>query len=286
MIVNLKIKDANFDVDLISRYNLLFSISNYTISVCVIDPDQHKTLLTESYTFKNGENINKKIQSLNDFFYNHEWLNAGFWKNIFISFQNERFALVPLSIFDVDFAQTMINQQSIKQMEEALYYNKINAIQAVVAFNAPTALTQWFSQKYPSKKITFSHHCSSIIEGLFQSDKSSQKKVALYMNHKTATILVKQGEALLFCNTFICNAPEDLIYYLLQTYEAHLLNKETTSLVLMGNIQNSSIEYQLLYKYIRHIEFIERPSFLRFGYVFDEVPDHFYFDLYSLQLFD
>ena len=44
--------------------------------------------------------------------------------------------------------------------------------------------------------------------------------------------------------------------------------------------------YNEFYKYINNVVFGHRPKFLTFGYMFDEVQDHHFFDLYGMQLLD
>ena len=46
-----------------------------------------------------------------------------------------------------------------------------------------------------------------------------------------------------------------------------------------GFIQQNSEEITMLKKYIRNISLGSKPSFLKFGYKFDEIDDHEYFDI-------
>jgi hypothetical protein len=65
------------------------------------------------------------------------------------------------------------------------------------------------------------------------------------------------------------------------------MDQQSSQVVLWGYIGKNSPHYHEFYKYISNVTFgMPRPdgSSLTFGYVFDELPQHHYFDLYSINL--
>jgi hypothetical protein len=62
------------------------------------------------------------------------------------------------------------------------------------------------------------------------------------------------------------------------------LDQESTPVMLWGYIGKNSPHYQEFVKYVRNVSFGERPKHIKFGYLFDEVQDHHFFDLFSLHL--
>jgi hypothetical protein len=56
--------------------------------------------------------------------------------------------------------------------------------------------------------------------------------------------------------------------------------------VLWGYIGNNSPHYHEFYKYINNVTFGGRPHGLRFGFPFDEVQEHHFFDLFSIHLIE
>jgi hypothetical protein len=281
-----KLQDTLFEAENLYNYNLLLQISPYNFGICITDPTIERCLLLENYQFHFPENTSKIIEELNVFFYEHEWLNAGFWKNIVVSVKNTRFSVVPVSLFDKNYAASYLNISSNAQPEEVLFYNKEVSLEAVVVFGVQKTLVDWLNQKYPSKKIKYIHHMSALLEGIVGADRSAEKKIYACVENHTLSIAVKEGNKILFHNSFLIQTADDFTYYCLYVMNVYGLSPETTSLVLLGNINNNSPEYQRIYKYVRKIEFIERPSILKYGFVFDEIPDHYYFDLFSLQLFE
>jgi hypothetical protein len=258
----------------------------YNFGVCITDPSQERCLLLENYQFNYPGNASKILEELTNFFYEHEWLNAGFWKNVIVSTKNSRFSIVPIALFDKDYALSYLDINSSPLLEESLFYNKEVSLDSVVVFGMQTSLVDWLNQKYPSKKIKYTHQMSVLLEGIVGADASSQKKLFACVEKTYLSLVIKEGNKIIFCNKFKLQTPEDFAYYALHAMHVHNLNTETTPIVLIGDIDNNSIEYQKIYKYIRKIEFIERPAIMKYGYAFDELPEHYYFDLFSLQLFE
>ncbi len=54
--------------------------------------------------------------------------------------------------------------------------------------------------------------------------------------------------------------------------------------MLWGYIGKNSPHYHEFYKYVSNVIFGHRPEYLQFGYMFDEIQEHHFFDLYSIYL--
>jgi hypothetical protein len=62
------------------------------------------------------------------------------------------------------------------------------------------------------------------------------------------------------------------------------MDQHTSEIVLWGYIGKNSPHYQEFVKYIKNISFGKRPSFLKFGFIFDEMQEHHFYDLFSVHL--
>jgi hypothetical protein len=94
-------------------------------------------------------------------------------------------------------------------------------------------------------------------------------------------VLAFDGGQLIYCNAFHFMTPEDIAYYLIFVFEQLNLNPEEVGLTLLGNIDRYSPVYDLLFRYIRNIEFAGRNESFGYSYLFNEIPDHFYYSLLS-----
>jgi hypothetical protein len=62
------------------------------------------------------------------------------------------------------------------------------------------------------------------------------------------------------------------------------MDQQSSQVILWGYIGKNSPHYHEFYKYINNVAFGDRPAYLQFGYMFDEVQDHHFFDLYGMHL--
>ena len=63
-------------------------------------------------------------------------------------------------------------------------------------------------------------------------------------------------------------------------------DQQTSDVVLWGYLGKESAHFNEFRKYIKHLSFGDRPNYLKYGFVFDEIQDHQYLDLYSIHLCD
>ena len=97
-------------------------------------------------------------------------------------------------------------------------------------------------------------------------------------------ILFFDGRDLIFANSFAFRTPQDVIYFLLNTYEQFKLNADAIPLSISGSLTEHSDIFKYIYRYIRYVNFVPPPPYFRFGQQFTGIPAHFYFDLFSIKL--
>ena len=108
----------------------------------------------------------------------------------------------------------------------------------------------------------------------------------LFVNtgHAHIDILQIKDKKLDYYNTFRYNTAEDFMYYLVFVVEQLNLNPESVQLMLLGEIEKHSPLSDLMHKYIRNIQFLERNSDHRYSFVFDQLPGHYYYNLLNASL--
>lgn len=101
------------------------------------------------------------------------------------------------------------------------------------------------------------------------------------MDWDIAVAVVREGQ-LQFLNKYRSKSPEDSLYYILLAYQAHDLDPLSLPLHLAGLIDQKSPLFELLYAYIKQIDFLQYPN-LTFA---DGEPDRFqpqyHFNLFNL----
>lgn len=282
------IKDSRFETDNLAKYHLSFQVNFELFRICVIDGDTNRCLFLEDYKFFDIYTTSDLLDQLDILFEDHVLIKAGFWKSITLGIKNTQFSLVPESLFEKEYLKEylILNTTLDREPDEEYHFFKQKQTEAINIFATNNRLTSWFNKTYPLKQIRVIHHTSSMIEGiLLQKDLApSEKSVYIQVEQYFLTITVKQGKKLIFCNSFTFNTSEDFVYFILFVFDQLELNPEKCPVVVFGEITHDSESFSKLYKYIRHLSFGSKPEFIRFGYQFDEVFDHRYFDLYNMHL--
>ena len=83
-------------------------------------------------------------------------------------------------------------------------------------------------------------------------------------------------------NRYDYQAATDFIYFLLLCAEELKIDRESTELVLIGEVDIQSKIYDLCHRYFRNISFIAKPEAVNFTKAFDAFPKHLHFNLYNL----
>ncbi|MEO1049836.1 MAG: DUF3822 family protein [Bacteroidota bacterium] len=283
-----KIKDDKFDVDELQHYNLLLNVGFRDFQVCIVDSRTNRCLLLEDYILAKVSSNTDLIEVLKGIFEGHHLLLAGFWKNVRIAFKNNQFALVPSPIFDSEhvFQYLKLNANIDTASDEPQYYKNIKS-NSVTAFAIDKELAEWFRQTYPNLKIGFLHQASAMIEGVLNYAKDyDSNRLFIYIDRFKLHIISVKNNEVEYYNQFSIKQFSDYIKYIMLVLKSLNKDQNTSNIIIWGYIGRQSPHYNEFYKYINNIAFGERPDYLKFSYLFDEVQDHHFFDLYSMYLCD
>lgn len=278
-----KIRDDQFDEDQIGNNNLILLTGKHDLQVLVFHEDSHRALWLEDYAFPTSNNVDGWLFALQEIFDQHPFLTASFWKNITIGVKTGSFVQTPRSLFEeVAAAQYLHYNADVHATEDVLYYQH-KASPIVTSFALPSAVKNWLSSVYSSNKPVFTHQSCALIEGILK-ECSAYPDNPLYIfvdRFRLHILAARQGE-LLYYNQFPISNFADYIHYIMLVIQSLGMDQRTARVILWGYVGKNSPHYHEFYKYIQTITYGNRPDFLRFGYAFDEVQDHQYFDIISL----
>jgi uncharacterized protein DUF3822 len=281
-----KIKEERFDVDQLHHYNLNLLLGNRDLQLSVIDKRDNRCLLVEDYIISSVNSYSRLIEVYEQIFDNHHLLKAGFWSSVKIAFKGNKFALVPASLFSPNtvFDYLKFNSKVSKENDELLYFRHLKT-DAVNSFAVNKRVFNWLDTLYPGKQIGYIHQSSSLIEGvLSQLDNYPNDTIFIYVDRFKLHIVTSKNKKLEYYNQFYIKQFSDYIKYIMTVMKGLNRDQLSTNVVLWGYLGKQSKHFNEFAKYIKNISFGDRPKFLKFGYLFDELQDHHYFDLYSVHL--
>ena len=110
-------------------------------------------------------------------------------------------------------------------------------------------------------EFKYQHSSTILIRSLIEHAKSNDGLsffVHVGLNH-FEIIVVEKGKVLLY-NSFEYSSKEDFIYYILFTAEQLQLDPESQKVLLLGNTDKDHTLFEMVYKYIRHVDLLSNVS--------------------------
>jgi hypothetical protein len=281
-----KIKDDRFEEDNIHEYSLLLNVGPRDVQVGVVDSNENRLLYLEDYVLPSVSSSDDLIYTLEQLFDYHAFIRAGFWKRIKIALKNQKLVQVPQALFDESAAQEYLKLNAQPSAKEETAFIPMDKSEAVTVFAIQKELKAWVEQKYPQKQFTILHQSAALIEGVMRvAEKRTDNPLYLYVDRFKLHILSVNEGKLVYYNQFAILSFQDYIRYIMLVMKTLNMDQQTSKVVMWGYIGKNSPHYHEFYKYIQNVTFGERPDNLKFGYMFDEVQDHHFIDLYSVDLF-
>lgn len=280
-----KIKDDRFDEELIHQYYLLIHIGQRDLQVGVIDSQEDRMVLLEDYVFPALASQEELTHLLDNLFDAHAFLRAAFWKSIKISIKNNKFVQVPEALFVPGAEAEYLRFNAYLEDDEEVLSIPNDRIKAITVFAVQRELKQWLMNLYPNNTPVFMHQSSVLIEGVTHFAQNKKDNLLyIYVDRFKLHILSCKNGNLQYYNQFVIKQFSDYIKYIMLVMKSLNLSQSSSQVLLWGYIGKNSPHYHEFYKYISNVIFGHRPKYLTFGYMFDEVQDHHFFDLYSMHL--
>lgn len=281
-----KIKDDRFDEENIHQYDLLIQLSVRDFQIGIIDYSDGRVLFFEDYVLGDLTSHQELLTLFQILFESHPVLQAGFWHSVKVSIKNNKFVQVPNSLFVEEAADEYLKfNANIDQEKEEVIFCQNKKNDSVTIFGVQKDLLAWLKQIYSNTKIHLIHQSSALIEGTFEfAGQSKKSRLYIYVDRFKLHILSIENNKLIYYNQFAIKQFSDYVKYIILVMKGLGMDQQTCEVVLWGYISKNSPHYLEFVKYIRNISFGGRPMGLKFGFIFDEVQEHHFFDLFSIHV--
>jgi hypothetical protein len=279
-----KVRDERFDEEFIHLYHLLINIGTRDFQLAVVDPKENTVLLMEDFVLPNITSNEELLQLLDQLFDSHALLKAGFWNKIKIAFKNQKFVQVPKVLFAREALSEYLKFNApIDPSKEDYVYCENDKADAVTVFAINKDLKHWIDGVYPNNRPVYLHQSAALIEAVMQvSAHRNDNPLYIYVDRFKLHILACKGSQLLYYNQFAIKEFSDYVRYIMLVMKSLNMDQQTSEVVLWGYVGKNSPHYNEFYKYISNVTFGGRPSGLKFGFPFDEVQEHHFFDLFGI----
>jgi len=280
-----KIKDPKFEIDRLEFYSLSLFIGNRDFQVMVTDSESRQILLLEDFVLDPTLNDEIKFDVLQFIFDDHHLLLANFWKTISVVIKNRSFTFVPYALYEEESIGNYLNYNaSLDPNSEDVMLTYHKHLDMVNVFAFPVKLRELVTAIYPGRKIIFQHQSSCLINGTFLNNAPEMRDFTIYIDRFGLHILVMDDKKLLFYNQYIIHQFGEYQKYMRMAAASFNFDFEKDTVNLYGYLGKNTPHFAEFKKFLPHLSLGGRPNNLNFSYIFDELLDHQYFDMYSSEL--
>jgi len=206
----------------------------------------------------------KLIDNITELFKTNELLNTTKYNSVSITHTNNLSSLIPKPLFKEEEMASYLSYNNKTLKHDFFAYDEIKNHDMVNVYVPYVNVNNFFIDQFGS--FEYKHFSTVLIENLVDIYKYSlvpHMFVNVSSNH--FEIIVISNRKLQLYNTFNYTTKEDFIYYILFVAEQLNLNPEQLELQLLGTIKKDDDLYNIVYRYVRNVSFIEN----RFKYTFD-----------------
>jgi len=223
-------------------------------SFCILTKDAKKKLAIVNLNLdKTNSTPQKQLDFLKKSFDTHKLLQQKF-DSISVSHSNDLSTLVPKPFFNTESLNDYLNYNIKVLSNDYITYDEITIAEMVNVYIPFVHLNNFLFDKFGS--FEYKHSATILIELLLATCKNdNQTHFFVHVEDSDFQIIVIKNKELIFYNNFTFKTKEDFIYYILFTSEQLKMNPEEFVLTFLGAIEKKSELYDIVYKYIRHIDF-------------------------------
>ncbi len=281
-----KIQDEAFDLAQAPECQLYLSLTQQSVRVAVADVARNKFVLLEDYELLAVFTPAQLAGQLRLLAAESPLLQAQNWQQVRVCISNLHFTLLPETLYDPAYQADYLRLHSnLNLQQEVVRVYRHPALEAVNIFALDAAVYQALEDIFKTPPVQYVHLTSVLIRSITHlTDRTAPRSIYAFVESNYLTLLVTGPNGLEFCNIFHYLSPEDFIYYIIFVMQEQKLNPEQETITVWGDIMHDSQLFNILMKYVRHVKLGKKPAGISYSYKFNDLFEHRYFDVYSLNL--
>ena len=247
-----KKKTINKNIEVTSKRKLSIQFSLDGFSFCTTNT-HNEVLEFSSYTFSKTKNSPELVlEKLQDIFKKEKSLQYDF-ETVTVIHQNNLNTLVPNEYFKEDALKSYL-KYSIKTIAtDLITFDELDFMNSKNVYVPYVNINNFLFQNFG--EFEYKHYSSVLLEKLF-SIATNDICCYIHVSKSTFDIVIIKNSNLQFFNIFEYKTKEDFMYYVLFTLEQLELSTEETLVSVLGDIEEDSDLFRLMYTYIRNIDFL------------------------------
>jgi len=266
------IQSDNFNIALANSYHLSIQLGISHFSYCLLNTTTFTYDYAKIYTLSSVDDTAAEITEI----INNDALIKTEFSSESVAFVNFPSTLTPSSLYKKEEKDTILAFNT--EVKGEVLADTILSQKTHLIYSVPESILTIVSNFFPKAKQKAQE--SILIEQYGQLNNNTEKAY-LYLNQNKVTITFFKENKLVFNNAFTYITKEDLLYFVLFSFEQLKLSTEKIEVILFGAIEKDDEYFNLLYDYIRNLKLGKRPHQFNFPTEFDSLAEHKYFGLFT-----
>jgi len=273
--------DKSFNAKNISNYHLSLQVFLKGFSFCLLDRENNKFVALGHYYYEHLVSYKKLLEIIERVFQSNEILQYNY-EHVKVIFATPKFTFIPSTFYLPETAAEFFDFNHKLARFEVLETNYVYSNSTYVVFAIPDFIKDWIHQQLPKARIY--HQSIPLIEEMLLKNKNSLVNNSVYVNvyHSFFDIaLMEKGQLKLF-NSFAYQSATDFQYFLLNTFDQLKLSAVDVPTIFSGFISKADPKIEQSKKFIKNINFLEKPEHFQYSYEFNNIEDHYFTNMINL----
>lgn len=272
--------DETLNIHAKENYHLSIQVSPDGFSFTILNDINNKYILLKHFPV--DPNLPKVVayEKIEEFLNKEELLNQAPYKSVRCIYQSKKSLNIPADYFTEQDIRTYYESVfELEQLEE-LHYNSLSEPDMIAVFSIPNQLSNLLVKKF--NNIQFFHHTAPLMQRVHNEYTEGEEVMALFIAPWFFNMMVIKNNQLLVENVYDYKDAMDIIYFCMNAVNQYELNPVQMKLLMQGDIKIPGNVTSTFEKYIKHIDFIKRPSTHLYSYTFYRLPNYQFANLLSL----
>ena len=287
--------DSCFDSNQLTQYQLHVEVFEYGITVCVSTVKKRMIVAVWGMPSRLPLIMEPVINDhLNELLSKCPINLKGDYKNKSTSISTRYYSFIPEALFEQaqlpNYLQNtglnLRNPQDIADLNnhdnEQLKYDKIVEENVIIAYTVNQKVSN--SLKAHLLNYTLIHHKKSFLSSIISDFKTANNEIYVHYQYKQMDLAYFKNSKFHHTSTHHIEAPTDFLFFLLNSCEQLELKPDELKLVLFGTIKTGDEIHQLAFSYFSKIQFSTLNNQLQTAPALHELPSHYFYTAYKLNL--
>jgi len=270
------------ETDLTACY-LFVLVGSGTFSYVVFDPAAKKFLALKSYHFTPRKLALADLEMIEQVFDTDKLLFTAF-KSILLAFNTGSGVLVPHEYYTPSMKKDYLHLAMPEKVQEAVLSDLLPGLPMVNIYSVDKDLLGFLRKEFSTDLVI--HANSALLQSYtLDLDFNAANGVAFVeVQQHTFIITIYAGGKLLIQQEADYQAGLDVVYTLVNMLRQLGLDEQQVKVKLGGAVATDAGVYQEMYKFIPHLEWMQRLPGFSYITKMQEIPGYYFHNLYALAL--